>query len=60
MSIESQVKEMLDMTEREVLNDIEIKRESHSVKESGQRPEFKSLINSSSGKIRWHLDLGAR
>ena len=44
MSIESQVNEMLAMAERESLQIVEIKRESHSAKESGKRPEFMKLI----------------
>ena len=40
LSIESQVKEMLVLAEREKLNIVEIKREAHSSKEVGQRPVF--------------------
>lgn len=45
MSINSQIKEMSDMAQREGLNVVEIKQESHSAKQSGQRPVFLELIN---------------
>lgn len=45
LSIESQVKEMLALAEREKLNVVEIKRESHSSKEVGQRPVFNQMIS---------------
>jgi site-specific DNA recombinase len=44
LSIESQVNEMLAIAERDNLNIIDIRRESHSAKESGQRPVFKELL----------------
>ncbi len=44
MSIDSQIKEMTDMAQREGLNVVEIKQESHSAKQSGQRPVFLELI----------------
>lgn len=44
LSIESQVKEMTSIAERLNLNVVAIKRESHSAKESGQRPVFKELL----------------
>jgi site-specific DNA recombinase len=44
LSIDSQVKEMTDIADRLKLNIINIKRESHSAKESGQRPVFKELL----------------
>ncbi len=44
LSIESQVKEMLVLAEREHLNIVEIKREAHSSKEVGQRPVFNQMI----------------
>jgi site-specific DNA recombinase len=44
LSIESQVKEMLAIAEREDLEIIDIRRESHSAKDSGQRPVFKQII----------------
>jgi site-specific DNA recombinase len=44
MSIDSQIKEMLQLAGREKLNIIEIKKEAHSAKASGQRPVFKEII----------------
>ncbi len=44
LSIDSQVKEMTAIAERLNLNVVTIKRESHSAKESGQRPVFKELL----------------
>jgi len=45
LSIDSQVKEMLQLAERENLEVIEIRRESHSAKATGQRPVFNEIIN---------------
>jgi DNA invertase Pin-like site-specific DNA recombinase len=42
--IESQVKEMLSLAERDNLDIVEIKRESHSSKEVGQREIFNQMI----------------
>lgn len=44
LSIDSQVKEMLGIAEREGLDIVEIRREAHSAKDSGQRPVFKELL----------------
>ena len=44
LSIDSQVKEMLELAEREKLEIVEIRRESHSAKESGQRPVYKEIL----------------
>ena len=44
LSIESQVKEMLSIAEKENLEVVDIRRESHSAKDSGQRPVFKELL----------------
>lgn len=44
LSIESQVKEMLQIAERENLEIVDIRREAHSAKDSGQRPVFKELL----------------
>lgn len=44
LSIESQVKEMLQIAEREGLDIAEIRRESHSAKDSGQRPVYQELL----------------
>lgn len=45
MSIDSQLKEMLALADRDGLNITETKHESHSAKESGQRPVFNELLN---------------
>lgn len=44
LSIDSQVKEMLDLAKRDGITVSEIYRESHSAKDSGQRPVFAQLI----------------
>ena len=44
LSIDSQVKEMLQLAEREGLEITEIKRESHSAKDTGQRPIFNEIV----------------
>ncbi len=44
MSIDSQIKEMTDMAEREGLNIVEIKQESFSAKQSSCRPVFNELL----------------
>ena len=44
LSIESQVKEMLETAIRDNIQIAEIRRESHSAKDSGQRPVFNQLI----------------
>lgn len=61
LSIDSQVKEMTAIAERLNLNVVAIKRESHSAKESGQRPVFKELLNEVSkgvynGILTWAPD----
>ena len=45
LSIDSQIKEMTAIAERLQLNVVTIKKESHSAKESGQRPVFKELLS---------------
>ncbi len=45
LSIDSQVKEMLRISERDALEIVDIRRESHSAKDSGQRPVFKEILN---------------
>jgi site-specific DNA recombinase len=45
MSIESQVNEMLQLATRENLNVIEIKREAHSAKSSGERSVFREILD---------------
>ena len=44
LSIDSQIKEMLQLADREGLEIVEMKRESHSAKETGQRPVFNEII----------------
>ena len=44
LSIDSQIKEMMDMAQREGLEIGEVRRESHSAKESGQRPVFQQMV----------------
>ncbi len=44
LSIESQVKEMLQIAERENLEIVDIRRESKSAKDSGNRPIFKEIL----------------
>ncbi|MBU3668929.1 MAG: recombinase family protein [Candidatus Taylorbacteria bacterium] len=44
LSIDSQVKEMLELAERDGLEVVEIRRESHSAKESGQRPVYREIL----------------
>lgn len=45
MSIDSQIKEMMVMADRENLNIIEVKQESFSAKQSGHRPVFNELLH---------------
>lgn len=61
LSIDSQVKEMTSIAERLKLNVVAVKRESHSAKESGQRPVFKELLGEISkgtynGILTWAPD----
>jgi site-specific DNA recombinase len=44
LSIDSQVKEMLELAEKEGLEIIAMKRESRSAKETGQRPIFNEIV----------------
>jgi site-specific DNA recombinase len=44
LSIDSQVKEMLAIAERDGLDVIDIRREAHSAKDSGQRPVYKEIL----------------
>ena len=44
LSIDSQIKEMTAIAERLGLYVVEVKRESHSAKASGQRPVYKQLL----------------
>jgi len=45
LSIDSQIKEMLALAEKEKLEIVEIKRESHSAKEAGARPVFNEIVD---------------
>lgn len=61
LSIESQVKEMLAIAEKEELEIVDIRRESHSAKDSGQRPVFKEILEDIrrerfNGILVWHPD----
>jgi DNA invertase Pin-like site-specific DNA recombinase len=44
LSIDSQIKEMLQLAEREGLEIVSMKRESHSAKETGCRPVFNEIV----------------
>lgn len=44
LSVDSQVKEMLQLAEREGLEIVDVRRESHSAKDSGQRPVFNEIL----------------
>jgi len=44
LSIDSQIKEMLEMATEDNMNVTEIRKESHSAKDSGQRPVFNQLL----------------
>lgn len=44
LSIDSQIKEMLQLAEKEGLEIVCMKRESHSAKETGQRPVFNEIV----------------
>ncbi len=61
LSIDSQVKEMLSIAERENLEIVDIRREAHSAKDSGQRPVFKEILEDVrrerfNGILVWHPD----
>ncbi len=45
LSIESQVKEMLQIAEKDGLDIVDIRREAKSAKDSGNRPVFKELLS---------------
>lgn len=44
LSIDSQIKEMTQIADREQLEIVEIRKESHSAKESGTRPVFEEVV----------------
>lgn len=61
MSIDSQIKEMSDLAERENINIVEIKQESHSAKQSLKRPVFNEILkdisdNKYDGILTWAPD----
>ncbi len=65
LSIESQVKEMTTLADRDSLHIVDIKREAHSSKEVGQRPIFNQMVEEiRSGKfnaiLTWAPDRLAR
>lgn len=65
LSIDSQVKEMLAVAQRDSLNIIDIYRESHSAKDCGQRPVYNKLLTDIregkfDGILVWHPDRLAR
>lgn len=65
LSIDSQVKEMLTIAQRDNLNIVDMYRESHSAKDCGQRPVYnKLLLDIREGKfdgiLVWHPDRLAR
>lgn len=61
LSIDSQIHEMMELAKREGVNIIEVRRESHSAKSSGERPEFNRLMQDVdkemfSGILTWAPD----
>jgi DNA invertase Pin-like site-specific DNA recombinase len=44
LSIDSQIKEMMEIAKKENLEIVELKRESHSAKEAGARPVFNEIV----------------
>ncbi len=61
LSIDSQIKEMLTLAQREGINVADMYRESHSAKDCGQRPVFNKLLTDiREGKFNsilvWHPD----
>ncbi len=61
LSIDSQIKEMLQLAEKEGLDVVEIRRESHSAKSTGQRPVYNELLadirlGKFSGILTWAPD----
>jgi DNA invertase Pin-like site-specific DNA recombinase len=61
LSIDSQVKEMLQISERDGLEVIDIRREAHSAKDSAQRPVFNEILKDIrdgrfSGILTWAPD----
>lgn len=65
LSIDSQIKEMHNLATQENLEVIEIKKESHSAKEAGQRPVFNEIVEEIktgkfNGILTWAPDRIAR
>lgn len=61
LSIDSQVREMLTLAQRDGLNIVDMYRESHSAKDCGQRPVFNQLLtdireSKFDGILVWHPD----
>src|SRR3989344_152137 len=61
LSIDSQIKEMSTLAAREGLDVVTIKRESHSAKETGQRPVFNEMLQEMragkyNGILTWAAD----
>ena len=61
LSIDSQIKEMLAIAQRDSLYVADIYRESHSAKDCGQRPVFNKLLTeikngNFTGILAWHPD----
>jgi site-specific DNA recombinase len=61
LSIDSQIKSMLELAKREGLEIVEVRRESHSAKASGARPVFKQLLTDIregmfTGVLTWAAD----
>ena len=61
MSIDSQIKEMRALAQRDCIQIKEVRFESHSAKQSGQRPVFKQLLadillGEFNGILTWHPD----
>lgn len=65
LSIDSQIKEMLALAKKEGLEVVEIKKEAHSAKATGQRPIFNELLHDIrkghfNGILTWAPDRIAR
>jgi site-specific DNA recombinase len=61
LSVDSQIKEMLQIAEREGLEVVDVRRESHSAKASGERPVFNEIVKDIrdgrfNGVLVWHPD----
>jgi len=61
LSIDSQIKEMLQIAEREGLEVVDVRRESHSAKASGERIVFNEIVKDIrdgrfNGVLVWHPD----